>query len=119
MSRRPFEFTEFVKRQAFFRQWNRCAADCGESLVDAWDNAHHVVPNQAADAANRDNAWVRSVDNCVILCDSCHESAHQSDYRRGPVPFASHYRYSHGRDEAAHVQWARALDARPWPNKRS
>jgi hypothetical protein len=103
---RPFDFPEFTKQQAFFRQWNLCA-HCGGSLVDAYDHAHHVVPNQLGREGNPADAWMREPDNCVILCDACHNRVHQDGrFQAGAVASPDDFPYSHGHKTLEHRAWA-------------
>jgi 5-methylcytosine-specific restriction endonuclease McrA len=96
--KRPFNFKDTTKREAFKRQWNLCA-HCGENLSDFFDHAHHVIPNQTGRAGNVADQFLRTVDNCVILCDTCHERVHHDgSYRTGAVAPPEYYPYSHGKD---------------------
>lgn len=61
-------FPRSIANAAGERQWGRCGF-CGESLVDLWDNAHHIVPVHLG--------GVDSLENCVILCEPCHHHVHQ------------------------------------------
>jgi hypothetical protein len=111
---RPFDFSKEAKDQAFVRQWNRCA-HCGQSLVDVLDHAHHVVPNQIGKAGDPRDSWMRSQDNCVVLCEDCHVRVHEDGrFRAGAVASPDYFPYSHGKQKAAHDQWAEELRQRFW-----
>lgn len=109
---RPFDFTTSVRNAAFSRQWNRCA-HCGEPLTSQEDHAHHVIPNQSGDPDNEAHAFLRTVDNCVVLCATCHYAVHEfGRYATGAVAPPSYYPHSHGPDAPSHRIWASQLDAR-------
>lgn len=86
---RPNEFSRSTQQQALTRQKFRCAS-CGtriyglgftgraEHKYGEGAHAHHVRPIQYRGSA--------SLDNCVILCQSCHYSVHEGGrYRTGTV----------------------------------
>jgi hypothetical protein len=111
---RPFDFSPGTKSKAFFRQWNLCA-HCGESLEDMYDHAHHVVPNQVGRAGAADDAWIKEVDNCVILCEDCHTRVHEDGrFQAGAVAPPDYYPYSHGHQAASHQAWFIAMRRRFW-----
>jgi hypothetical protein len=58
-----------VRNDAFFRQGRRCGV-CGLSLDDQQEFGHHVIPDQSGNAADTADRFLRTVDNCVMLCDS-------------------------------------------------
>ncbi len=79
------EFSNSTKKEALKRQKNKCAA-CGEKIsmfgkqgqeehrFGEIAHAHHMLHCQSGG----DN----SLENCVILCQSCHYTAHNGgDYR--------------------------------------
>ncbi len=110
---RPFDFNPRVKRDARFRQYGLCA-QCGQSMDDDYEHAHHVVPNQSGDAANPTHLWLKGSDNCVILCETCHYAVHDSGrYQTGAVAPPAYYKYSHGRYlgyQADHKKWVEGLN---------
>ena len=107
---RQFAFTKHVRSTAFARQNARCA-HCGESLEDLEDHAHHVIPNQSGDPGRAQDALLKSTDNCVVLCATCHYAVHQSGrYRTGAVAPPSYYRYSHGDHNGRHMIWQNKLE---------
>lgn len=111
---RSFEFSDTVKREAFFRQWNLCA-HCGVNLVDEYDNAHHILPNQAGNSDNKDHDWIRSADNCVILCNPCHDRVHgNGHFKNGPVAPPEYFPFSHGRQKFLHHSWANKMSRLFW-----
>jgi hypothetical protein len=116
---RLFEFSPATRMEAMFRQSWLCAW-CKTDLKDDFPHGHHVVPNQAATADSAENAWIRTAENCVMLCEDCHrEFGHAGgDFRNGAVPFACQYKYSHGKNFAEHTRWAARIDSRPWPGSR-
>ena len=102
---RTFEFSPGVRNDAFFRQGRRCGV-CGLSFDDQQEFGHHVIPDQSGNAADTADRFLRTVDNCVMLCDSCHYIVHEGGlYAVGAVPSPEYYRYSHPR-EVDHKQWA-------------
>jgi 5-methylcytosine-specific restriction endonuclease McrA len=66
---RPFDSRD--KRTGEASSTGVCAR-CGECLDDEWEEAHHVVPNQSGDPDDASHSWLRSPDNCVVLCYLCH-----------------------------------------------
>ena len=111
---RPFEFRDTTKQQAFVRQWNLCA-HCGQSLFDVFDHAHHVVPNQVGRPGNDADTWIAEADNCVILCDGCHDRVHENGrFRLGAVASPDDFPYSHGRQIRLHEEWAARMRGRFW-----
>ena len=114
--KRPFEFDRRTKDQAFFRQYNLCAV-CGGSLVHEYDHAHHVIPNQTGNVSNPADAFLRSVENCVMLCEQCHERVHQDGrFQAGAIPPPDYYRHSHGKNMAEHNLWVARVTAE-WDRK--
>lgn len=105
---RPFEFSDTVRDAARIRQFGLCA-HCGISLNDEWEEAHHAIPNQSGDPGNPQHAWLRSLENCVVLCDLCHHMAHGENTISGPVAPPEYYEYSHGLDTVLHTDWVRRL----------
>ena len=86
---RPNEFSPATQQLALARQRFRCAS-CGTQIAGLGESgraihafgesaqAHHMLPIRMG---GRD-----AVDNCVILCGSCHYSAHEGgNYRGGSV----------------------------------
>jgi len=107
--KRPFDFDDTVRREARLRQFGLCA-HCGDSLTDQWEEAHHAIPNQSGDPNHPAHAWLRTVDNCVVLCDLCHHVAHAENTRTGAVAPPEFYEYSHGLDRVQHAAWAARLN---------
>jgi hypothetical protein len=108
---RPFEFDATAKQRARIRQQGRCAL-CGEDLADLFEHAHHVVPNQSANPSDPTHSWVRSVENCVILCDLCHDRVHQDGrFRIGAIAAPDYFGHSHGVNKMAHKGWVTRLRA--------
>jgi len=106
---RAFGFPNAVADEARLRQGGKCAC-CGEDLDDILEHAHHVVPNQSGRAGADQHAWLASVDNCVVLCETCHYRVHQDGrYRDGAVAPPEYYLHSHGDATRDHQQWTLAL----------
>jgi hypothetical protein len=102
---RPFAFRSAAQSAARVRQLGRCAR-CGDSLDDVEEHAHHVIPNQSGNPGDPRHAWLRSADNCVVLCHTCHDVVHAGGrYRAGAVAPADYFTHSHGPDRAAHRNW--------------
>jgi hypothetical protein len=109
---RAFAFRTPAQKEARLRQLGACAV-CGESLDDVVEHAHHVIPNQSGQRGNPDHAWIASADNCVVLCDLCHDQVHEGGkYRTGGVAPPSYFEHSHGPNRAAHLRWVALLVAR-------
>jgi 5-methylcytosine-specific restriction endonuclease McrA len=109
--RRPFDFPDTVKDEARLRQFGLCAC-CGDSLDDEWEEAHHVVPNQSGDPTNPEHSWLRTLENCVVLCDQCHHVAHGENTLAGPVAPPEYYSHSHGQDLVRHRDWVGRLNVK-------
>jgi len=110
---RQFDFNKDAKDSAYFRQWNKCA-HCGVSLVDYVDHAHHVVPNQSGNLANSKHACLTEIDNCVMLCETCHIRVHQDGrFRTGATALPDYFLYSHGPDRATHEKRVKQLNTLP------
>jgi len=84
---RPNEFSSSTKLAALIRQKNVCAC-CGDRISHLGDSgrsthrfgegarAHHINHVKLQGSSN--------VNNCVILCQSCHYSVHEGgNYRFG------------------------------------
>ncbi|MCA1811266.1 MAG: HNH endonuclease [Halobacteriales archaeon] len=82
---RPNEFSRKTQQLALARQGNRCAS-CGTGITQLGNagraehqfgeavHAHHIQHVKLGGS--------NSLDNCVILCQSCHYSAHEGgNYR--------------------------------------
>ena len=107
---RPFDFKEKVKTKARIRQQGMCAL-CGEDLADLEEHAHHVIPNQSGDPSNESHDWLRSAENCVIICDMCHDRVHENGkYQKGAVAPPSYYEHSHGKFADSHRSWVEKLE---------
>jgi len=108
---RDFDFKTAQKEEAFVRQQGRCAC-CGDGLADHMDNAHHVIPNQTGDKQKAEDAFIQSKDNCVYLCEPCHQRVHENGkWNKGAVAPPEYYPYSHGQNEAAHKDWCKTVNA--------
>jgi 5-methylcytosine-specific restriction endonuclease McrA len=115
---RPFDFKTPAQGNARARQMGLCAV-CGEDLTDLSEHAHHVVPNQSGTPGHPDHAWLASPENCVVLCETCHERVHEDGrYRTGAVAPPDYFQYSHGKNQSAHTAWVKAMTGRLraiWP----
>lgn len=87
-------FTQTTINQAYNRQKNRCAM-CGEDFDRLWIKyaevsfAHHIL--RVADGGAHD------ISNCVILCETCHQQAHNWGRYREPVEILrSEFKYFEG-----------------------
>jgi 5-methylcytosine-specific restriction endonuclease McrA len=107
--KRFFDFPDTVKDEARLRQFGLCA-HCGCSLNDVWEEAHHAIPNQSGDPTNPEHAWLRTAENCVVLCDACHPKVHADNTASGPVAPPEYYEHSHGLDSVRHADWVRHLN---------
>lgn len=109
---RPFDFSSTTRFQARFRQRALCAVR-GDSLDDHVEHGHHVIPNQSGSPGNVRHSWLRLSDNCVMLCEACHNRVHQDGrFRDGAVAPPSYFTYSHGRNSRMHRSWASDLETR-------
>ena len=77
---RPNEFSMVTQQQALLRQRHRCAS-CGTSISrvgEAGRNEHRFGEGaQAHHVQHVKFGGLACLDNCVILCQSCHYSAHE------------------------------------------
>ena len=106
---RAFDFTEAAKQQARLRQWGLCA-HCGTLLDDLVEHAHHVVPNQSGNPGKIDHLWLKTAQNCVIICDVCHYRVHENGrFRAGAVAQTDYFMHSHGNNIPAHRRWSEQL----------
>ncbi len=116
LQRAEFRFSDTTKHQAFYRQWNRCAY-CGANLIYKMDHAHHVIPVQSGKLNDQHDVFLKSLDNCVILCEDCHlEIGHSGNFTKGPVAMPVTFPYSHGQEKEAHKTWSQQLNAQ-WKRK--
>src|SRR6476660_5057338 len=106
--KRPFSFNATVKLNALLRQHSLCAG-CQDPLTFLEEHAHHVVPAQAGHEDRPANAWLRTVDNCVILCATCHMVYHGYGRFATVAAEPGAFTYSHGNDRAAHEAWVRRV----------
>ncbi|MCG7896107.1 MAG: HNH endonuclease signature motif containing protein [Candidatus Thiodiazotropha taylori] len=97
------EFPIITKKQALSRQRNRCAS-CGTEIASLNQigkrihqygegaHAHHIKPCQ--------HGGTNHLSNCVILCESCHYSAHEGGHYRNNSDYLvgkpSDYEHFHG-----------------------
>jgi 5-methylcytosine-specific restriction endonuclease McrA len=85
---RPNEFSVVTQKTALARQQNLCAS-CGTIIFvlgNAAQGEHEF--GEGAQAHHRKHVklgGLATLDNCVILCQSCHYSAHEGDYAGGKV----------------------------------
>ncbi len=84
---RANEFSASTKREALERQGYRCAS-CGTPIsgLRSSDAATHAFGEgaQAHHLVHVKHFGSDRVDNCVILCTSCHYSAHEGgNFRHG------------------------------------
>lgn len=84
-------FSPNVQAQALERQNMRCA-ECGETFGEdatSLDLAHHI--QRDADGGDND------LDNCVMLCRSCHDFVHNGGKYREPIQLdRDGYKYLNG-----------------------
>ena len=107
--RHCYEFTPSVKQQALERQEYQCAS-CGDSLADQPSAAHHAgISVQEARAAKMHDSpeFVKSADNCAIVCPECHEQfQHDGGHFRTAIEDSSSLPYMAGRNEIQERQLA-------------
>lgn len=86
---RPNEFSRATQELALVRQGHLCAS-CGTPIFGLGDagRASHAYGEgaQAHHIRHVKFGGTDSVDNCVVICQSCHYSAHEGgNYRYGTV----------------------------------
>lgn len=116
-----FSFSYHVKLKAYNRQNYRCAT-CGENLIkllrqNEYNPAHHVMPVQSGDMEDPADKWMRTAENCVMLCEDCHHhvghgGGHYATVAASPREFP----YSHT-SQAEHQKWANRINEK-WRKKR-
>ena len=89
MAQRLGEFPLGIQQQALTRQHNKCAS-CGTHILalgQTGQSAHRFGEGaQAHHIRHIKFGGTALLDNCVVLCQSCHYSAHEGgNYRRGTV----------------------------------
>jgi 5-methylcytosine-specific restriction endonuclease McrA len=89
MTNRPGEFSRATQQHALARQEYKCAS-CG-TPISALGQVGRSIHRFGEGARAHHIRHVKFggtdlVDNCVVLCESCHYSAHEGgNYRRGTV----------------------------------
>jgi hypothetical protein len=86
---RPADFTPAIQRLALARQQNLCGS-CGtfiRSLGNAGREDHEFGEGgQAHHIRHVKSGGLGDLGNCVVICQSCHYSAHEGgNYRHGTV----------------------------------
>ena len=86
---RPNEFSRTTLQQALMRQQNKCAS-CGTTILFVGNEgrADHTFGEAAHGHHVRHVKYGggNTLENCVIICSSCHYSAHEGgNYRWGTV----------------------------------
>ncbi len=86
---RPGEFSRATQQLALARQKHRCAS-CGTyilALGSAGQDSHRFGEGAQAHHIRHIKLGGRdALDNCVVICQSCHYSAHEGgNYRGGTV----------------------------------
>ncbi len=110
------KFPEGIKHKARKRQHELCAS-CGGGLNGQTDEGFQVVPRKSSgddDSDSGKHVWVRSADNCVMVCDGCYFK-HSRKWVKRPRP--DDFRFSHGKNKAAHQRWLgdmRVLELHAW-----
>lgn len=98
---RPGEFTRTTQALALARQKNHCAS-CGVRILRLGEAGRvgHVFGEgaQAHHVRHIKFGGSDSLDNCVVICQACHYSAHEGgNYRYGTVVGRrSDFRYFNG-----------------------
>ena len=61
------------------------------------------MPNQVGRVGNSKDAWIKEIDNCVIVCESCHNRVHENDrFRMGATAVPDYFLYLHGNEQNKH-----------------
>lgn len=101
MGSRDFEFSRHTQERALERQGHKCGS-CGThiSAIGEAGRATHAYGEsaQAHHIQHHKHGGDDSLANCIVLCWSCHYSAHEGgNYRHGRVDGTpSDYPYYHG-----------------------
>jgi hypothetical protein len=99
-SNNVFNFPEQAYWEARLRQGNRCAG-CSDDLSDLprdFAPGHHagITKQEAAYFGMHDNPdWVRSSENCDVLCPECHNMAHDGGRFRTRIDSSNLYQLYH------------------------
>jgi 4-hydroxyphenylpyruvate dioxygenase-like putative hemolysin len=69
-------------------------------------HGHHVISDRLGKHITISTDFIRSEDNCIMLCDECHlQEAHSGNFAHGPVLDAVAFKYSHDNNKIAHNLW--------------
>ena len=72
---------------------------------------HHVIPDQCGKYRPRYAGFLRTDDNCVLICRECHDNAHEyGKFEHGIVANPSYFPFSHGANVAAHKAWCQTIN---------
>jgi 5-methylcytosine-specific restriction endonuclease McrA len=123
---RSYDFPPDVRLRVYDRQDGVCAA-CDKGLVaitlaSGWTAfvnedhervvGHHVIPDQSGKSRPQHAAFLRTDENCVLICQECHDNAHEyGEFQHGIVANPSYFPFSHGADTAAHSAWCKTINA--------
>lgn len=109
MSEYRFPFAEQTKAEAAERQQEMCAS-CGDSLADGPSHAHHTgITVQEARAWGLESSpdYVKSTDNCSIVCEPCHQGfVHDGGRTRTATEDTTALPHTHGNDLEANQKLA-------------
>lgn len=109
MTKNRFRFSEQTKAEAAERQQDMCAS-CGDPLSDSPTHAHHtgITVQEARELGlEKQPDYVRSADNCSIVCEPCHQDfVHDGGRTRTATEDTSALPHTHGNDLAANQRLA-------------
>lgn len=109
-----FRFPRSVEKQAIIRQGSCCAiCNTGGNIKSL--TGHHVIPvRHGCPSKNDPNyAFLNTVENCVMICKSCHISkAHGGHWAYGVLAGPEGFPNSHGSNTAAHKKWVSVLKSK-------
>lgn len=94
-----YQFSEATKTLAQARQGSRCAV-CG--VRDPFFHHHHLIPEQCGDRSDTRHDIIRTVDNCVGVCENCHWVVHEGGkWWSGAAAPPRYYKHSHGNSKSS------------------
>jgi len=115
---RLYEFHGGVWQTVVKRQDAICAA-CGKGLAAFNDDGdrdvfgHHVIPDQCGKHRPKYADFLRTAENCVMICKECHWAAHEyGKYEYGIVANPDFFQFSHSKRKGEHRAWCETINDR-------
>ena len=107
---RDVEFPANVLDRVIERQHGQCGG-CGDQLTSDYSD-DPVIPAVSFANSTDGQAFLKSDDNCIVVCQECHDDIDDVSRQTGSVPPPEIYPHSHGSDLAAHQEWSTRINNR-------